>query len=334
MGSDGGAAGALAGRSLLALRGMPADELRALLKRALDAAAPPPDATTLNDRTAGLLFFEDSTRTRSSFRLAAEQLGMRVIDVSGAHTSVTKGESLADTGRTVASMGADCLVVRSRAAGGPGVVARATGLPVINAGDGRHEHPTQGLLDALALAEAFDRTRDFDLNGLRVLIVGDVVNSRVARSASAALATLGAQVAFVGPPPLVPASLTALGGHVARSLDDELPHADAVMMLRMQFERHGGGAKVSARAFRDRFALTEARAAAMPSHAVVMHPGPINRGVEIDGSVADGSRSLITRQVALGVMVRRAVFEVALSRCDQTAPRVHGRQQQPAGAPS
>src|SRR5262245_44751112 len=208
------------------------------------------------------------------------------------------------------------------------MIAGAVRCPVINAGDGRHEHPTQDLLDIYTLAEAHDRLDDFSLRGLKVAIVGDVASSRVARSAVAGMTTMGAKVVCVGPPSMAPSSLEALGCAVAHDLDTLLGSVDAVMMLRIQFERHGGDAKTpapagagesgrsptiaSVREFRESFGLTSDRAARMKKGAVVMHPGPINRGIELDADVADGPRSVILRQVSNGVLVRMAVLRALI----------------------
>lgn len=300
-------------RDLLALRGLPVERLRALLgaaDRLADGAVPPAPHT---GRTVATLFFEDSTRTRGSFTAAARRLGAEVLDLSGKHTSVSKGETLADTARTVAAFGVDAVVTRTAQSGGARVIAGAIGVPVINAGDGRHEHPTQGLLDTLAIARAHHRSPGFDLTGLHVLIVGDIANSRVARSSTAALTALGARVTLIGPPPLAPPGLRALGAEVAHDLDQHLAHADAVMMLRVQFERLGDAPPpFTVRGYRAGFALTAERAAHMKRDAVVLHPGPMNRGIEIDGAAADGPRSLIAEQVRLGVHVRTAVLDAAL----------------------
>lgn len=273
----------------------------------------------LRGRAIGLLFFEDSTRTRLSFAMAAQRLGATTLDLSGGGSSVSKGETLIDTALNVEAIGASALVVRAKQSGAAHQISQATKIPVVNGGDGRHEHPTQGLLDALTIAEALGRSAAFDLSGLTVAIVGDVISSRVARSNIAALTTLGAQVIAVGPPTLAPRSLTSLGCRVEHDLDAALPNVDAVMMLRVQFERHGGeghgqpgqapvkpAAIISVRAYRDGYALTSARAAALKPHAVVLHPGPINRGLEMDQDVADGPRSAVLRQVMHGVAVRMA----------------------------
>lgn len=210
-------------------------------------------------------------------------------------------------------------MVRARQSGAAAIIQGAVGVPVINAGDGRHEHPTQGLLDLYTIARAHGR-EDFDLSGLTVAIVGDVASSRVARSDIAGLAALGARTICVGPPALAPAGLESLGARVSHDLDAVLPRADVVVMLRIQFERHAGAggesggekrstAIASIREYRAFYALTGERAARLKKGAVVMHPGPMNRGIEIDADVADGPRAVITRQVAHGVLVRMAALE-------------------------
>lgn len=304
-------------RDLLGLTGLPADVVLTILAEARRVQAGSMEAD-LSGRTVATLFFEDSTRTRSSFTLAARRLGMEVIDCSGGSTSVSKGETLIDTARTIEAMGVDAIVTRTKQAGAPSQIARRVRCPVINAGDGRHEHPTQGLLDALTLAEAVGRGDGLDLSGLRVGIVGDVANSRVARSDVAVLNTLGASTVLIGPPGLAPPSLSALGAEVSNDLDAQLSSLDAVIMLRVQFERAAGGSFVSRRAYRDGFAMTVDRVARLKEDAVIMHPGPFNRGVEIDGEVADGEggvsgvRSLIRDQVRTGVAVRMAVMQWAI----------------------
>jgi aspartate carbamoyltransferase catalytic subunit len=225
---------------------------------------------------------------------------------------VNKGETLVDTARTVEAMGVDALVVRAKQSGAAALIQSAVRVPVINAGDGRHEHPTQGLLDAATIAHSHHRA-DFNLTGLTVAIVGDIVNSRVARSNIAALGTLGATIICVGPPSMAPRSLESLGTRVSHDLDRVLPVADAVMMLRIQFERQGEAPLLaSVRDYRDAFALTRARMARLKPGAIIMHPGPMNRGIEIDADVADGPRSVIFQQVAQGVLVRMAVLEACV----------------------
>jgi aspartate carbamoyltransferase catalytic subunit len=277
----------------------------------------------LTGRTVATMFFEDSTRTRTSFVLAARRLGAETIDFSSGTSSVNKGETLIDTALTVGAMGVSAMIVRTRQGGGPAAIASAVGCPVVNAGDGRHEHPTQGLLDTYTVAAAHGRLEGFDLSGLRVAIVGDVASSRVARSAIAALTRLGARVVCIGSPALAPHSLRSLGCEVGHDLDAALPEADAVMMLRIQFERHADpgaagpntprpSAIPSIREYRELFAMTAARARRLKPGAIVMHPGPMNRGLEIDGEVADGPRSVILRQVAHGVAARMAVLGLLL----------------------
>jgi aspartate carbamoyltransferase catalytic subunit len=323
-------------RSLLGLADASVDRIRRLLTRAKDlhavALGEAPPAATLRGKTVATLFFEGSTRTRTSFAIAAQRMGASVVDLSAAASSLSKGESMTDTARNVEAMGVHAIVVRAAQAGAAETIHRAVECSVVNAGDGRHEHPTQGLLDVATIAEAFARDSAFDLSGLHVAVVGDVVSSRVARSAVAGLTRLGARVVLVGPAHLAPKSLACLapGVVVEHDLDMVLPEMDAVMMLRIQFERHGdegpgpgkappqdrkAGPIASVRAYREQCGLTEERAARMKPGAVVMHPGPINRGVEMDGPVADGlagPRSLVLRQVSWGVAVRAAVLAECL----------------------
>ncbi|USO00373.1 MAG: aspartate carbamoyltransferase catalytic subunit [Phycisphaeraceae bacterium] len=301
-------------RHLLQLEGMSPATMRALLVRAQAFMQPGEKGKPLAGKTVATVFFEDSTRTRTSFVLAAKRLGAEAVDLSGSGTSLSKGETLDDTARTIEAMGVDAIVVRVKQAGGPHLIARAVKCSVLNAGDGKHEHPTQGLLDVLAMARAKGRAETFDLTGLTVAIVGDVNASRVARSDVIAMTALGAEVVLVGPPAQAPRSLGALGAKVERDLDAVLGRADAVQMLRVQFERHGGKGIASRREYRAGYALTTARAKRMRPDAVVMHPGPMNRGMEIDDAVADGDgielpRSIVLDQVSCGVAVRMAVLE-------------------------
>lgn len=322
------------GSHLLDLASMPRERMVSLLTMARgfdDGTGHASSSAALRERLAGRnvcnLFFEDSTRTRVSFSLAATRLGAGVINLTAPGSSVTKGETILDTAGVVEATGGDVLVVRARSAGAAVQVARHVGVPVINAGDGAHEHPTQGLLDIYALSTMLggDRAESFDLSGLTVAIVGDIVSSRVARSDIAGFVKLGARVVCVGPAPLAPPALSALGCEVRTDLDEVLGEADAVQMLRMQFERHGESPSPtkhvssrtlpgigSAREYRAYYALTEERARRLKPGAVVMHPGPINRGFEMDGSVADGlpggPRSAVLRQVSAGVLVRMAAL--------------------------
>ncbi len=389
-------------RHLLQLAGLPAAHLRTALSLARDFSRrleadsavgsltelpadhrAPRTAHTLADascrgKVVANLFFEDSTRTRVSFSVAAQRLGAEVIDLNSVGSSVSKGETVGDTAANISAMGVHAIVMRHRSSGsahlivrtleGPDAVSfRATDLAsrsvpqtppsstspslstthsplatrdsrlatspprrcsVINAGDGRHEHPTQGLLDILTLAESFDRLDSFDLTGLTVAIVGDVASSRVARSDIAGMTALGARVICIGPPTLVPQSLTALGCEVAHNLDQHLPDIDAVNVLRIQFERHetkpasapenapratSSNVIASIREYAELYGISSARAARMKPNAIVMHPGPINRGVELTPDVADSNRSMVLRQVTHGVAVRMAALQLCLN---------------------
>jgi aspartate carbamoyltransferase catalytic subunit len=308
-------AGTTTGRfHLLGLDGMPADELRSLLDEAegfVGAAESGRSSDLLAGRIVANLLFENSTRTRFSFTVAARRLGASTIDLTGAGSSISKDETLLDTALNIEAMGVDMLVVRSRKAGAPHLIARSVRCAVINAGDGRHEHPTQAMLDILTL-----RRRWGELAGRTVLIVGDIANSRVARSNVHGLTTLGADVLLVGPPALVPATFTQIAAGPGRvtighDLDDALPRADAVMMLRIQLERHDEGSAIPSD-YRRHFGLTVDRAARLRADVPIMHPGPMNRGVEIDSEVADDpQRSVIMEQVTNGVAVRMAVLSRA-----------------------
>jgi len=261
---------------------------------------------TLRGRTVVTLFYENSTRTRVSFEIAGKWMSADVINVSASSSSVNKGESLRDTALTLAAAGADCVIVRHPASGAAqrlsGWLADA-GTVVINAGDGTHEHPTQALLDAATLRERLG-----SLAGRRIGIVGDVLHSRVARSNIHLLAALGAEVVLVAPPTLLPAGVESLPVTISHELDAELPALDAVMMLRVQAERMTGGFFPSAREYSIGYGLSEARLKLLPEHAVVLHPGPMLRGMEIASAVADSPASAITEQVRNGVHVRMAVL--------------------------
>ncbi|GIF99842.1 aspartate carbamoyltransferase catalytic subunit [Catellatospora citrea] len=261
---------------------------------------------TLRGRTVVNLFYEDSTRTRISFEAAAKRLSADVINFSAKGSSVEKGESLKDTAWTLQAMGADAVVIRHPASGAPHRLADWVTGSVLNAGDGTHEHPTQALLDAYTM-----RSRMGRIDGLHVAIVGDVLHSRVARSNVLLLNTLGAKVTLVGPPTLVPTDLNA-SVQVAYDLDAVLPQADVVMMLRVQKERMTDSYFPSAREYSRRYGLDGARLRRMPAHAIVMHPGPMNRGMEITPEVADSPRSTIVEQVTNGVSVRMACLYLLL----------------------
>jgi aspartate carbamoyltransferase catalytic subunit len=262
---------------------------------------------TLRGRTVVNLFYEDSTRTRISFEAAAKRLSADVINFSAKGSSVAKGESLKDTALTLEAMGADAVVIRHQASGAPYRLASWVRGSVINAGDGTHEHPTQALLDAFTMRRRLGR-----LDGLRVAIVGDVLHSRVARSNVLLLRTLGAEVTLVAPPTLLPVAVGSWPCEVSYDLSAELPKTDVVMMLRVQAERMNASYFPTVREYSRRYGLDAGRMALLPEHAIVMHPGPMNRGVEIAAEVADSPRSTIVEQVANGVSVRMAVLYLLL----------------------
>jgi aspartate carbamoyltransferase catalytic subunit len=262
-----------------------------------------PKVPALRGRTVVSLFYEDSTRTRLSFETAAKRLSADVMTFPVASSSVNKGESVRDTIETIDAMGIDALVVRHRYAGVPAQIARWTSAAVVNAGDGWHQHPTQALLDAFTLRQRFG-----SLDGLHVAIVGDIKHSRVARSDVAVLTTLGARVTLVAPSTLLPPSLEGWPVAVADDLDAVLGDVDVVYLLRMQLERMHEHLVPSMREYTARFGLTRRRAAALAPHAAILHPGPMNRGVEIAGDVAELPNALVVDQVRNGVAVRMAVL--------------------------
>jgi aspartate carbamoyltransferase catalytic subunit len=264
---------------------------------------------TLRGRTVVNLFFEDSTRTRISFEAAAKRLSADVINFSAKGSSVSKGETLKDTALTLEAMGADAVVIRHGASGAPHTLAHSGWIngSVINAGDGTHEHPTQALLDAFTM-----RRHLGSLEGRRVTVVGDVLHSRVARSNVLLLSTLGAEVTLVAPPTLLPVGVERWPCAHSYDLDSSLKSADAVMMLRVQMERMNAAFFPSAREYSRRYGLDADRMATLADHAIVMHPGPMNRGLEITAEVADSTRSVIVEQVTNGVSVRMAVLYLLL----------------------
>jgi aspartate carbamoyltransferase catalytic subunit len=287
---------------------------------------------TLRGRTVVNLFYEDSTRTRISFEAAAKRLSADVINFSAKGSSVAKGESLKDTALTLEAMGADAVVIRHGASGAAHRLAGWVRGSVLNAGDGTHEHPTQALLDAFTIRRRLGGERgggkapreqggsggdrspraNTALDGLRVTIVGDVLHSRVARSNVLLLSTLGAEVTLAAPPTLLPLAVGSWPCAVSYDLDSELPKSDVVMMLRVQQERMTAAYFPSVREYSRRYGLDAARMARLPGHAIVMHPGPMNRGVEIAAEVADSVRSTIVEQVANGVTTRMAVLYLLL----------------------
>ena len=303
-------------RHLLGLEGMCREEILALLDAAeacrarLRAGGMPFD--DLRGVTVLLGFFEDSTRTRVSFELAARHLGATVTTLTTAGSALSKGESLFDTVQNVRAMGVDLVVVRHVASGAPYFLARHLDIGVINAGDGRHEHPTQGLLDLMTLRDAWQGR----FEGRRLALVGDIAHSRVARSAIFGLRALGASVTVAGPRTLVPAGVEELGCTLAVTVEEAMEGADAVMALRLQRERMDGGLLPSPGEFSRVWGLTPERVRLMNRDAVVLHPGPTNRGVEVTAEVADSERSVILDQVQNGVALRCAV----LARCAAARP--------------
>ena len=298
---------ALRSRHLLGIAGMEPDEIELVLDTALAmkevATRPIKKVPTLRGRTIINLFFESSTRTRMSFELAEKRLSADTLGMTTAGSSLTKGETLADTARTLEAMAPDMIVMRHSASGAPHQLARICRASIINAGDGTHEHPTQALLDAFTIREHKGR-----LKGLRVSIIGDLAHSRVLRSNVRLLTKMGADVTACGPATLVPFGLEALGVRVTTSMDEAVDGADVVMMLRVQHERMRGLYFPSVREYFTLYGLTPARLRRAAADAIVMHPGPMNRGVEIDSEVADGPWSVILDQVANGVAVRMAVL--------------------------
>ena len=274
-----------------------AEGFREISTRSIKKAPP------LRGKVVVNLFFEDSTRTRNSFTLAAERLSADVIQFSTKFSSVSKGETLLDTAKNLEAMGIDIVVIRHNAGGAAHLLARSINSCVVNAGDGYNEHPTQGLLDIFTI-----RQMKGSLEGLKVAIVGDIAHSRVARSNIWALTKLGAEVILVGPPTLMPAAVNQLPVKVSHSLDEVIEKVDVINMLRIQFERLGANPFPSIREYSHYFGLTVDRMKRAKPDVIVMHPGPINRGLEIESEVADGKNSVILQQVENGLAVRMAVL--------------------------
>jgi len=297
-------------RHLLGIAGLQPHEIMFLLDEAEQWVELNRQASKHDDRLAGLTlinaFFENSTRTLLSFEIAGKRLGADTVNMHAAQSSVKKGETLIDTAMTLNAMRADMLVIRHHSSGAVRLIADKVDCPVLNAGDGRHEHPTQALLDALTI-----RRRKGNIAGLTVAICGDILHSRVARSNILALTALAANVRIIAPPTLLPADIDRMGVTPFTDFDEGIRDADVVMMLRLQTERMDGGFIPSAREYHAYWGLTPERLALAAPEALVMHPGPMNRGVEIDSSVADDpSRSAITEQVEMGVAVRMACLDV------------------------
>ena len=311
-------------RHLISTGDLTRDEAVLILDTAAELASvagrPIRKLPTLRGRTVVNLFYEDSTRTRTSFEAAAKRLSADVINFSAKGSSVAKGESLKDTALTLEAMGADAIVVRHPASGAPHRLAEWVTGSVVNAGDGTHEHPTQALLDAFTMRQRLRAPgeRGGGLDGVKVTIVGDVLHSRVARSNVLLLSTLGAEVTLVAPPTLMPFAVGAWPVRISYDFDAELPKSDVVMMLRVQQERMTAAYFPSVREYRRRYGLDTGRMALLPEHAIVMHPGPMNRGMEIAAEVADSPRSTIVAQVANGVTVRMAVLYLMLGGAEET----------------
>jgi aspartate carbamoyltransferase catalytic subunit len=298
---------ALQHKHLLGIDGLTADEIALILDTARSFAEVSTRTVkkvpTLRGKTIVNFFMEPSTRTRSSFEIAEKRLSADTLNFSPSQSSVVKGESLLDTARNLEAMAPDMIVIRHKASGAPHFLARHCRSNIVNAGDGWHEHPTQALLDAFTIRDKKGR-----LKGLRVAIIGDLMHSRVLRSNIFLLKTMGANVVVCAPPTLTPVELPRLGVDVTFRIDEALEGADVVMMLRIQRERQQGGAFPSTREYYNLFGLTAERVLRARPDVIIMHPGPMNRGVEIDSAVADGPYSVILEQVTNGVAVRMAVL--------------------------
>jgi aspartate carbamoyltransferase catalytic subunit len=312
----------LKSRHLLGIAGLDADEITLILDTA-EAMKEIGGRTikkvpTLRGRTVVNLFFEPSTRTRTSFEIAEKRLSADTLSISTATSSVTKGETLLDTIRNLEAMSPDMIVMRHGSSGAPHLLARTCRSTIVNAGDGMHEHPTQALLDAFTIREHKGR-----LAGLKVAIVGDLLHSRVLRSNVLLLNTMGADVWACGPATLMPAGVSRFGVHATTSVDEAIDGADVVMMLRIQHERMHGHFIPSVREYFSLFGLTPERMRRAARDVIVMHPGPMNRGVEIDSDVADGPFSVILEQVSNGLAVRMAVLYLLSGRDESGGPGEH-----------
>jgi len=297
----------LRSKDLLGLRGVSAEEISEILNTAelmkMVITSNNKKTPHMQGKSVMTVFYENSTRTRLSFELACKYMSGTASNMSASSSSVAKGETLVDTARTLDVMGTDVMILRHPMSGAPHLMARNVKASVINAGDGVNEHPTQALLDMFTIREKLG-----GLEGLRVAILGDVTHSRVARSNVYGLTAMGASVVVAGPPTLIPVEMDALGCEVTDKVDDAVRGADVVMSLRIQLERQKNGLFPSVREYHKFFGLTEERAAMARPGALIMHPGPVNRGVEIATSVADGANSTIDEQVTNGVAVRMALL--------------------------
>ncbi len=292
---------------LLTTEGLSRDVLEGLLTDAQEFAEvlerPIPKVPALRGKTVATMFFEPSTRTKMSFDKAAKALSADTVAFSASTSSLSKGESLKDTALTVHAMGIDLMIVRHGATGAPWRLADWLDIPIVNAGDGAHQHPTQALLDCLTITQRFG-----SLDGLKIAIVGDIRHSRVARSDMFAMDTLGADVTLVGPPTLLPVHMDGWPAQISTDLDAVIEDADVVYLLRVQTERGGGSVFPSLPEYTKRFGMTNERFSRLKPDAVVLHPGPMNRGVEISHDVADDERALVLQQVSNGVAARMAVL--------------------------
>ena len=304
-------------RHLLGLEDMPADQITSLLDLAHRmkeiGERPVKKVPSLRGKTVCHFFVEPSTRTRTSFEVAAKRLSADTLSLSASTSSLKKGETLLNTAHNLQTMAPDILVIRHSAAGAPHLLSRHLKAAIVNAGDGSHEHPTQALLDMMTIREHLGR-----LEGLNVVIVGDIAHSRVARSNLFGLTTMGANVRISGPATMLPPGIETLGGTVCSNMEDAVEGADVIMMLRIQKERMDNDLFPSDREYFNLFGLTRERLRRARPNVLVMHPGPINRGVEIAPDVADGAESVILEQVTNGVAVRMAVLYVLASRNEET----------------
>ncbi len=311
------------GKDLIGLEPLSADQIRSIL----DTAEPFKEISerrikkvpVLRGKTIVNLFFEPSTRTRISFEFAEKRLSADTVNITTAGSSVVKGETLVDTARNLEAMRIDMVVMRHGSSGAAGFLAERIPSNVINAGDGSHEHPTQGLLDLLTIRDRLGK-----IEGVKVCIVGDIRHSRVARSNIYGLVKLGAEVAVCGPPTLLPVGIEELGVQVFRRVEEAIEWADVLNILRLQLERMQGGYVPSLREYNRIFGVTNARLEKAPKDVLILHPGPMNRGVEIDSDVADGPHSVILHQVTNGVAVRMAVLYLLAGGAPETAEAAKG----------
>ncbi len=305
----------LSKRNIISMNGLKAEDIKVILDTAVSlkeiSTRTIKKVPTLRGRTIINLFFEPSTRTRTSFEIAGKRLSADVINISGTGSSTAKGESLIDTARNLNAMNPDILVVRHNCSGAPALISQFVDCPVINAGDGTHEHPSQSLLDLLTIRE-----HKGSLEGLKVTIVGDIAHSRVARSNILAMQTMGMKVKVVGPPTLIPVEIERLGVEVCYDLGQGINDADVIMILRIQLERQNQGLLSSLREYSNYFCLTEKHLSKAKKDTLIIHPGPVNRGIEIALDVMEGPRSVILDQVTNGVAIRMALFYLLLGESD------------------